>query len=954
MRNLTTLSSQRLCLALSACILSAVALSGCGQQRGEQHRLEGDAYFKLGKYAEATESYQRAAMANPQNSMAWLGQGRCLVIQGKLGEAAEAFKKALALEPSNEAACSELVHAFLQDKKIDEALAAAGAFEKVNPERGGVLCASVLLNAGRGQEAVDRLTALRGQFDKSPEVRVALAVAYMAAKQPDQAENELKTVLDTLKPDSVEAQVALANVHKMQGKLEAAVSELQDLVKRIPEDVNIKLALARCLLDAGKTNEAETLARGILTDNPGSGEANYVVGCSLIAKRQYEDAVASLERAVTALPTDQEIRQALSAAKSRGSLAPQHPALANVAPPAENEGDWKTLWQQAALGRLLQEREKFLANDEPNLRETLVLAAIFTNNASIAEELAAPLPQDSIIRKCVNLRSQTSLKDFLAEFDGWKESDEARRILRENALGYVLARAGARAQGISVFSECFKSWPDNVVSLYNIAQVYKDIQMPEYAARTLQRLVRRYPQNSDVLTLLYAIYRRNGMKEEARNAAEGFYGLFPNSREAILDLSQAYLDAREFDTAKRTIDRGLELLPADPYLNIALATVLLYAGKPEEARTTLKQIGETPELSGRLLGMTVLADAQLGDWNAIAEETGTLDAKTATSSLRLMRAAACIKMNKNQEAADALKAAEGAESMGMPAQVILASLGQPPATALNPEGNALAEKLAPDPDTLTQFAAAAAFEAGQLYDNAFELSSGLDNKLPENTVLLDLVFGSLSRARRVPNAAGEGQKLAERHADNAAAWLGYADVLRAVNDPEGQRKALEKAAELAPLNPEVWRLQGALLERQGDLEGQIRAYRKLLQITPDDAAANNNLAYCLLMKGENPQEALEYAAKSAAKLPGNAMALHTLGLAQMRTGDLEQSRKSLSAALELRPGDPELLLDYGQLLVAKGQKEEGLQHIRMAIQYADQLDVAFERRAEAEQALALQ
>jgi len=54
----------------------------------------------------------------------------------------------------------------------------------------------------------------------------------------------------------------------------------------------------------------------------------------------------------------------------------------------------------------------------------------------------------------------------------------------------------------------------------------------------------------------------------------------------------------------------------------------------------------------------------------------------------------------------------------------------------------------------------------------------------------------------------------------------------------------------------------------------------------------------------------------------------------------------------LRPGDPDLLLDYGLMLIAKGQKEEGLKPIKLALQYADQLGLTFDRRAEAEKAAA--
>jgi len=121
---------------------------------------------------------------------------------------------------------------------------------------------------------------------------------------------------------------------------------------------------------------------------------------------------------------------------------------------------------------------------------------------------------------------------------------------------------------------------------------------------------------------------------------------------------------------------------------------------------------------------------------------------------------------------------------------------------------------------------------------------------------------------------------------------------------------------------------------------------------PDNPAASNNLSYLLLMTDGDLAEALKYAEAAVEDLPNDASVRHTLGVCQLRTGDYENSRRNLGMALELRPGDPTLMLDFGLLLDAEGEKARAAQHLALALTYADQFKLDFPRRAEAEAYLA--
>ena len=123
---------------------------------------------------------------------------------------------------------------------------------------------------------------------------------------------------------------------------------------------------------------------------------------------------------------------------------------------------------------------------------------------------------------------------------------------------------------------------------------------------------------------------------------------------------------------------------------------------------------------------------------------------------------------------------------------------------------------------------------------------------------------------------------------------------------------------------------------------------RLLALIPGRPDIQNNLAYSLLQTGGDPKQALDLAQQAAEKMKLNPHVLHTLGLAQLRNEDIAGARKSLVTALELRPGDPTLLLDLGQALIAEGRAEDGKRQVAAALTYADRLGLDFPRRAEAE------
>ena len=954
--------TKRLSVLLIFACCGVLMTAGCGERRSEQHRLEGDAYLKLHKLNEAADAYHKAEVANPNNALARVGLGRCYLLQQQYDQALAEFRKACELDPGLEPAYVDAANTLLKTNRPEDAIKVAQQFAAASPERGGVLQGAILIRAGRASDAAKLLTGLRDQFPQSADIRVSLATALVATQQPDKAEQELKTVLDALDPKSISARMLLADSYKAQGKTDASLAELRKVSEDNPDDPAIELALARGLANSGRTDEAQNLAQEVLLKDSGSGWANYVIGCCLMDKKQYGEAVPYLQAAEQALPGQPDVSHRLAAARAGGE--PTAPGTPLSAPdslsshdklwPGETVAveDWQALWRQACLLTLLRQRDKLLEKGDQDLRETLLVAALVTRSFPMVEPIAKGLPESSLLRGIADVMKNGKPEEILKQFEGWNEQDPQRQVLRENVLGVALAGMGARTRAFQVLAKCYQSWPDNAVSLYNIAQMFQEANMSEFAASTLQRLIGQYPKNADAYVLLSAMLRDGGMSREARNAAEAAYSLFPNARDIVLSLCQAYIDTKDLDAAKRVLERALQTSPDDAMLKLEWAVLLMQSGSPEEAVKALETFSVPAHLEGRAALVRAFGAALRGEWTKVPDLVGNPDPAALSPTLQLLLAAADVNASRTEDALKALSAKDTSRLAlsSRVREIGLKALGGSPGVLSDSEKE-LADALAKDPVALGDYLFGGACKAAQLNGPALETFKKLDANIGYHPQLLQSIFSALTRVQLAARAKEEAQAIAQEHAASPIAWVGLAMVMRSLDDTEGERQALAKAMEVGPNEPEAWFQQGQFCERQKDMKGATDAYRRLAELRPEDATANNNVAYCLLVTGGDLKEALERAQKAKEKLPMNPAVLHTLGVAQLRSGNLEESRKNLSMALELRPGDPTLLLDYGLLLNAENKPEDGKLHIELAMRYADQLGLNFPRRAEAEQIL---
>lgn len=202
----------------------------------------------------------------------------------------------------------------------------------------------------------------------------------------------------------------------------------------------------------------------------------------------------------------------------------------------------------------------------------------------------------------------------------------------------------------------------------------------------------------------------------------------------------------------------------------------------------------------------------------------------------------------------------------------------------------------------------------------------LDHAPQEPLLLLEM-----ARAYTYVRDFGEAlrfAKLAEKYApENADVYRALSLISAQVLDVEGSLKAARRVCDLKPEDPESWNnLSGLLLRNQRYPESEA-ALRKALTLDRGNVNANLFYAQALVEGRKTPAadaEAFAVLSRARSTQPNNSDALLMQGQIQVRLGNLPLAISLLRQAREEAPRSQEILLALGQALNRNGQAEQGI------------------------------
>ncbi len=207
---------------------------------------------------------------------------------------------------------------------------------------------------------------------------------------------------------------------------------------------------------------------------------------------------------------------------------------------------------------------------------------------------------------------------------------------------------------------------------------------------------------------------------------------------------------------------------------------------------------------------------------------------------------------------------------------------------------------------------------------------------------LDMAEGHLGAAE------GTLRRLVQRRSHSAEAAEALAELHLITGKQAEAIEQYERVVTLRVRSTNAWTKLGILKWEIGDTAGARAAYEHAVDIDRNAGVAANNLAWLLAADGR-VDDAVEWARRAEAALPGVAEALDTLGWMYHLSGRSDKAIPLLASARDKTPRNPTYHHHLGAAYLRAGRTAEA----RSALHQALQISNAFEGAEDARQALAV-
>lgn len=208
-----------------------------------------------------------------------------------------------------------------------------------------------------------------------------------------------------------------------------------------------------------------------------------------------------------------------------------------------------------------------------------------------------------------------------------------------------------------------------------------------------------------------------------------------------------------------------------------------------------------------------------------------------------------------------------------------------------------------------------------------------------------------ARARQAALLAGSGRlgearallaaTQGENDAQNVRLVQAQSELLRDSNAHAEAFDVLSAGIGRFPDSADLLYDRAMVAEKLDKLDVLEADLRRVIVLRPEDAQAYNALGYTLADRTDRLAEAVALLDKALSLAPEDPFILDSVGWAQYRSGNLSRAQEYLQRAYKARP-DPEIAAHLGEVLWARGQRDEAGKLWQTSLQAHPQNEVLLE------------
>lgn len=487
-------------------------------------------------------------------------------------------------------------------------------------------------------------------------------------------------------------------------------------------------------------------------------------------------------------------------------------------------------------------------------------------------------------------------------------------------LGESYSFQGESAKAIEEFKQTLLKDPDSVMVRMRLAAEYVRVGLLTEALEAASSAVKMDPDNVEARVLLAGLYTGAKLYDQAIEQFETVYQMDETKEEAVLFVGAIYAEQGDFEKAENHFRRVLKI---NGFKSKSQAYYYLgkinYEKDRSDTETTLKHLRKSIQLNPENREAVVALAQILIEIEANDEAERVLfkyqDSKGPDPEMTRMLARIYLNEQKFSEASEQLETLSQFDPENMSLKIQRALLYM----ELKQKDRAIAllKQILKEEPELDK----ARFYLGALYLDKAEIQKAiaqLEEIPPLSTYYIDSRIQISQLHKEAGNFSGAEAVLKEGIQSRSDAPEFVAALATVYDAQKKYRQAKESLEEALPKFPENTQLRfflGSILDRLGQTDESIKAFKAALEIDPDHVQSLNYLAYTYAELGTNLDEAEVFAKKALRLAPNDPYILDTVGWIYFKKGNFEEAQKHIEAAYRQKPDEAVIVEHLGDVYV---------------------------------------